>query len=291
MGFFDKIKEVTSQISLSSDSSSSYKTEEQSFNKVQTQTPPPAPMPVSTPPAQSSSAGLYDPALERLIEMAIADGELTDKERAVLFKRAEAMGVDLDEFEMVLEARLYEKGQQMAAQTAAAPAPTSNKHGGIKKCPACGAVVPPFTAKCVDCGFEFNDAQANSNVERLFAMLNELEAQSQEDATGLFGGMSQAMGASFSSMMGGDKVTRRKKTLIENFPIPTTKDDILEFLTLAAPRTKTSMFNSDTNAKEMAKAWKSKCEQIIMKAKIVLRDDKQTLEIIQEYAKELKIKY
>lgn len=56
----------------------------------------------------SSSDGLYDAHLEKLINAALADGELTEKEKQILFKKAEAMGIDLDEFEMVLEARLYE---------------------------------------------------------------------------------------------------------------------------------------------------------------------------------------
>lgn len=36
--------------------------------------------------------------------------------------------------------------------------------------------------------------------------------------------------------------------------------------------------------------WKAKCEQIIMKAKFSMKDDKKILEEILEYAKELKIK-
>jgi len=36
--------------------------------------------------------------------------------------------------------------------------------------------------------------------------------------------------------------------------------------------------------------WKSKCEQIIMKAKFSMKEDKKALDEIMEYAKELKIK-
>jgi hypothetical protein len=54
---------------------------------------------------------MYSEKLEKLIEYALADGVLTEKERQALNKAAEAEGVDLDEFEVVLEARLYEKTQ------------------------------------------------------------------------------------------------------------------------------------------------------------------------------------
>ena len=52
---------------------------------------------------------MYNEQLEKLIEMALMDGELTEKEKQILFKKAESFGVDLDEFEMVLEAKLFEK--------------------------------------------------------------------------------------------------------------------------------------------------------------------------------------
>lgn len=49
---------------------------------------------------------MYNEELEYLIDAALADGILTEKEKQILFKRAQAMGIDLDEFEMVLDARL-----------------------------------------------------------------------------------------------------------------------------------------------------------------------------------------
>jgi adenylate kinase family enzyme len=50
---------------------------------------------------------MYSEKVEKLIELALVDGVLTDKKRQVLMKTAEAEGIDSDEFEMVLEARLY----------------------------------------------------------------------------------------------------------------------------------------------------------------------------------------
>ncbi|MCH5246723.1 MAG: hypothetical protein J1E99_01070 [Muribaculaceae bacterium] len=45
--------------------------------------------------------------LETLIGAAIADGKITEKEREVLTKRAKAEGIDLEEFELILESRLH----------------------------------------------------------------------------------------------------------------------------------------------------------------------------------------
>ena len=49
---------------------------------------------------------MYNEQLEELINAALEDGVLTEKEKQVLFKKAQSMGIDLDEFEMVLDARL-----------------------------------------------------------------------------------------------------------------------------------------------------------------------------------------
>ena len=45
---------------------------------------------------------MYNEQIENLINLALADGELSEKEKQILFKKAEAAGIDLDEFEMVL---------------------------------------------------------------------------------------------------------------------------------------------------------------------------------------------
>ncbi|MDR1554004.1 MAG: hypothetical protein LBS69_11180 [Prevotellaceae bacterium] len=55
---------------------------------------------------------MYSEKLENLINAALADGVLTEKEKQVLLKNAEAEGIDLDEFEMILESRLYEKQKE-----------------------------------------------------------------------------------------------------------------------------------------------------------------------------------
>ena len=73
---------------------------------------------------------MYDENLEALITAALADGVLTDKEKQILFKKAEAMGIDLDEFELVLDGRLAKRKKEMEAQTSQEAEPTQ-KRGAI----------------------------------------------------------------------------------------------------------------------------------------------------------------
>ena len=281
MGLFDQLKDAGASMLFG-------ETKAQQVNRETTQ----AQMQVQMQPTvqQSTSTEVYNPQLEKLIDLALADGELTEKEKQVLFKKAEGMGIDLDEFEMVLEAKLYERNKSNNAQTSTA-APKSNKFGDIKKCPACGAVLQSFTTKCPDCGFEFRNVEANCTIQHLFELLNEVEANSKEDAEGLLGGLGKFYADSFASSFGGTKDTRKKKAIIQNFPIPNTKEDILEFLTLAVPLAKKpGIFDQDQTKREMYPVWKAKCEQIIMKAKFSMKDDPKTLAEILEYGKQLGIK-
>jgi DnaJ-domain-containing protein 1 len=239
--------------------------------------------------------------LEKLIDFALADGILTDKEKEVLYRKANEFGVDQDEFEMVLEAKLFEKQKSMKEESLKTKeaAPKSDKFGDVKKCPACGSMVQSFQIKCIDCGHEFSNIESNASINKLFEMLNDAENERKDE------GMSvdKALGKMFSEAFGvGDKVNSKKKTIISNFPIPTTKNDILEFLSLAIPNAKkagnfftSGSFNSPANHRnklhnDFVNVWKTKCEQIIMKARFSMKEDKKTLDEINNYAKELKIK-
>lgn len=70
---------------------------------------------------------MYNEKLEALISAALADGVLTEKEKQVLLKKAEAMGIDLDEFEMVLEGRLAKCQKEKAEKEPQSAKPTQKK--------------------------------------------------------------------------------------------------------------------------------------------------------------------
>ena len=59
--------------------------------------------------------------INTLIDAALADGVLSEKERAVLVKKAVAMGTDADEFEILLDAKILEKGARVESGKAEKP--------------------------------------------------------------------------------------------------------------------------------------------------------------------------
>ena len=109
-------------------------------------------------------------------------------------------------------------------------------------------------------------------------------------------GSTSSMFGKLQSVFGVNDVDKRKMEIISSFPIPTSKDDMLEFLSLALPKTKVKKTlgfleaDKDKIPNMYARTWIQKCEQIVMKAKFSMKDDKKTLAEIEKYANAIGIK-
>jgi hypothetical protein len=238
---------------------------------------------------------MYQEDLEKLIKYALVDGNVSPKDREILIRKALEAGIDKDEFEMVLDARIYEFNKNQSSidkeQSEKPPAQTSSKTSN--KCPHCQATIDASSTTCDYCGYDIVHRKSNASIQHLFKLLNEAEEGRKKDPVGMFSSIGKAFSEAFSDITGPGKVDRKKMEIISSFPIPTTKHDILEFLALAYPKAKKAgnIFtrNSEKNKlhNQFALVWKSKCEQIILKAKFSMKDDMETLNEVLYYGKEL----
>ena len=248
---------------------------------------------------------MYNEQLEKLIEMALIDGDLTEKEKQILFKKAEALGVDLDEFEMVLEAKLYEKQHNNKnAETPVTAAPKSDKFGDFKKCPVCGAIVGAMQGICSDCGYEFTNIDSVSSVQNLYNELMRVEneernrpkKEKKDKPTSLwdrFAGENDNNDDIKEENRITNIIYKRKTNIVSAFPVPNSKADILEFMIMAVAEggKKIGFFSNKSEEEKLyIKAWRSKAEQVVAKARFSLKNDKKLLDEINEYAKKLDIK-
>lgn len=260
---------------------------------------------------------MYKPEIEKLIEIALMDGDLSEKEKQILFKKAESLGIDLDEFEMVLEAKLFAKKQEINSHNQQNSAsPHSNKLGDIKKCPGCGSITESFSTKCSDCGTEFRNIDASQNIIKFFDRLNELEASRQNVAY-----VSKQLNTNVgcvsivkwfflypilipyhivifvinkSKPPKWSTTDMRKEEMIINFPVPNSKEEIIEFLTLAISKIQqVSIINRfNDEGKYISKwnsIWRKKAEQIYIKAKLSMVNDKESIDSIEKLLVEAKL--
>lgn len=190
---------------------------------------------------------MYNEKIESLIKVALADGVLTEKEKQILFKRAQESGIDLDEFEMVLDTRLAEfKKQQKPV------ASSSEKLGKMRKCPACGALIGSFKMNCPDCGYEFNSIGANQYVEDFSIGLNRTIDSDKSK-------IKDSVWAGDYNMRVEEAAIGAEIRFVKAYPLPRTKEDCVEMLDYILPKISTSTANRTT------KIWLEKYNAILFK--------------------------
>ena len=230
---------------------------------------------------------MYPEELEKLVEFALVDGKVSDAERQVLIKKAISFGIDQAEFEMVLDAKIFQLNQSKSQQT--------SKDTSSTKCENCQSPLDSFTTTCRYCGYDIIQKKSTHSIQRLFELLNEAENQRRPDSDNPFSAIGKFYADAFSQFSGPSKVDRKKMEIIASFPIPTTKTDILEFLALSLPKARSvgNFFTRNTPENkahnQFVQVWKNKCEQIVLKAKFAMKDDPETLKEILKYAAELEI--
>lgn len=265
-----------------------------------------APQP-PTAPAASAQATTYDnslsPRLNSLINAAVADGEISDMERNVLIRNAQQEGVSMDEFVMILEARLYEQQQALrarqqeaenkqkaAAAVNAAPIPVRPSRPELRKCPACGEIINDlFTSKCNKCGYDLDhtaEKTSESSWERLTAKIEEVRSEyakkkgnilTNNIITGILTGSDPEL-----------EERERIASIISSFPVPSGKQDMLDFFTSCTPLAKAGTLFGGGDIIETA--YYAKAQQVLIKARIVMKDDKGLLEQMEAIARQYKIK-
>ena len=117
--------------------------------------------------------------------------------------------------------------------------------GEIRKCPQCGEVLKSFVLECPACGHEIRGNAPSTNLSDFIRELREIER------------------------VGGKGKTKRMANHIMNYPIPTNKEDLLEFMIIASSNIHVGKEGASATISE---AWLSKYEQAYGKALICFPD-------------------
>lgn len=170
---------------------------------------------------------MYSEELNKLIEASLVDGVITEKERAVIHKRAQLEGVAPDEVDMILDAELHKLSQDI----------NPSKQGVIKKCPHCGAIIDSFVVTCPYCGYEVNEKKANITIKQLFDKLEEENRLYSENLTKVGKEKAKVKVKFGESTIDVESQLKRAYvdnccSIIKNFPVPNDSEALLEFLAL-----------------------------------------------------------
>lgn len=157
--------------------------------------------------------------------------------------------------------------------------------GELYKCPNCAERLDSFMTVCSTCGYELRGAKGASVVKEFAEKLEQIESVRIE-------------ANKFNSVMEGvfgkfNKTDEQKINLIRNFSIPNTKEDIVEFVILAASNIDLRLYGfsgGDPNSSQRAisDAWLAKFEQAYDKARFSFSNSPDFLNIKEIYDQKMR---
>lgn len=252
---------------------------------------------------------MFSKELENLIQATLEDGKLEDFEKAALAKRAQAEGVDLAELEIYINSLLQRRARELNQKREEELNMLSKqkKEAFGRVCPNCGAQVKAMTLRC-DCGYEFTNAKAVSSVNLLYDKLNSVTLTAEEEKT-----VKAAIAAPAMERLRKKMLTEKKISIISTYPVPNTKEDLLEFLSISVSEAnkKLSFLEQKKNVlilvliagivtlgiawmygilyimggtntfseEKLVNAWRAKCEQILLKGRSLRGDAEFTQQL------------
>ena len=193
---------------------------------------------------------MFSPELEKLIEITLADGVLTDQEKSVLIKKANEEGVDIDQLDVYIQYLLQQRKEEEIKKAEAKKA--NETMGNVKKCPMCGAAYVMGSLVC-ECGHIFEvTVQSNAYVkftEEVQKKVSAIKSPDQLDPLRAFG---QQFAKSFATS---SSEIVSIQHFISSYPVPNNRIDLLEFLvnlqSVANPNAPKESLNKLTHAENL----------------------------------------
>ena len=173
---------------------------------------------------------MFSKELENLINATLEDGVLEEYEKAALVKRAQAEGVDLTELEIyinsILQRRKRERTKAEEARQEIIDKKKKEAYGRV--CPNCGKQVNSMTLKC-DCGYEFTNTTISSSVKILADKIEQISSKPYS---------SKELDP-YDKFKEDNQKIKKIVDAITIYPVPNTKEDIIEFCAMAISNSKT----------------------------------------------------
>ena len=193
---------------------------------------------------------MFSKELEEVIETTLADGVITEKKRAMLHKLAQVEGVDADTLDIVIDGKLSKINNGIAANKSAAELANRLKE------------IEEKYAK------QTTDLHKDSTEKRIWESKARREIRDESEYRLL--------------QQTEENRTKEIYNTILNFPTPTTREDLLDFILVLQPKSE----KGGADDMEIVKAYRTKYHECINKAKFLFSNDPQFQSLFKQYDKD-----
>ena len=194
------------------------------------------------------------PDLERLINIAKESGELSEKQKEIILRKAEKLGEDVDEVEMMLETMNQSRSNLV-----------KHTEGKKMRCPNCGAIVSGLSLQCPECGYVFHrESEASSSardyIKELTSEIMAIEKRLDLDPT---------------------EKENLKATAINTFSVPNTQVALIQLFSLSYSNyiAEKQIINSS-----LAPVWLGKAKSSYLLLNSQSNIDSETSRFLKEYS-------
>ena len=202
--------------------------------------------------------------VQKLINIAKEIGELTEKQKEIILRKAEKLGEDVDEVEMLLESI---QPKQVIKEQAKVPEKRT-------KCPNCGAIISETSFKCPECGYIF-----------------QLENRASEDARSVVDRLQERLSEASKTVkkaelwLDSSAPVKRQVMVINTFTMPTTKEGLTQLLEFAYSNY-ISIGNGfdDIPLQPLKKAWYGKTVQAYNTLARIGGNDPEIKSLLENYS-------
>lgn len=234
---------------------------------------------------------MFSKEMEELINATLEDGVITDQEKAVLIKRAQKEGIDVDELDVYIQSLLQKRHRSEAENDAIED--RKSKIGIVQKCPQCGETIQAGWAACPKCGFAFNIEQKSSIIEELQAQLNQIEkdfqnAQQEREKRNAGRSVIAEIFAE-DDLERSEKKAQVKFTAISSLAISNNRADLLQLLAFAKPKAKKDGPKNGLSAytEDLSYAYWTLFENCVSMAQISFAEDPAFKQFFNFYEEEI----